>query len=288
MRKGKSHPNYANFFISVATVKYQLIIWPMNFVTQRGSIIFYEEFGSPTNPPLLLIHGSTLTGNADFCVESNIAQRFAKNYRVIVPDCPGHGKSPAEWLSKDMPRYSFTSMAADLAELLLGLNAAPAFVFGHSNGGTVALYMAKEQSQQVRAAILLAANAYIDEHIRTRVPIGMDAERVAHEEQQWLDEMIRLHDVHQGEGYWRQLLAATVTETITNPDWQQADLQHVQVPCLCVQGENDRVNVPGRHAQTLAAWLPNSELWLPAGLGHSVHWEAPDTFEQRARAFFAI
>lgn len=263
----------------------------MIFTTQRGSRIYYEEFGATDAPPILLIHGSTLTGNADFCVESNIAERFAKDHRVIVPDCPGHGRSQAEWTDGATGKalhYSFSGIAADLAELLRGLNAAPALVFGHSNGGTVALYLAKEHPAQVRAAILLAANAYIDPHIRNRVPIGMNAERIMRENPAWMDEMIRLHDTHQGAGYWRHLLAATIAETVTHPNWQAADLQTVTVPCLCVQGQNDSVNVPGRHAETLAAWLPNSTLWTPANIGHSVHWEIPDEFELRAQAFFAL
>jgi pimeloyl-ACP methyl ester carboxylesterase len=82
------------------------------------------------------------------------------------------------------------------------------------------------------------------------------------------------------------LLQSTITETITNPDWALADLADVRVPCLVAQGERDPVNAPSHHAETLHEWLPNSQLWIPAGVGHSVHWELPDEFERRAREFF--
>ena len=296
----------------------------MLFETASGNVIYYTEFGSAAAPPLLLIHGSTLTGELDYVVNSDIAQRFATDFRVIVPDCQGHGRSDAVWLDayddeangdladddlvagaldEDLAlgngkaphvllnpptlNYSFSDMAADLADLLVGLNASPACIAGHSNGGNVALYMAKEQSEHVRAAVLLAANAYIDDHVRTRVPINMHPDRVERERPEWMREMVELHDTHHGDGYWRELLLATVAETITNPDWQKEDLADVRVPCLVVQGENDATNAPGRHAQVLHDWLPGSELWMPPGVGHSVHWEVPDEFEQRVRAFFA-
>ena len=243
--------------------------------------IYYEEFGEQTAPPLLLIHGSTLTGHKDYCHYSNMAQRFSASgrYRVIVPDCPGHGRSAK------VP-YSFSGMAASLAGLLMALDASPAFVIGHSNGGNIALYMAKEQPHHTRAAVLLAANAYIDEHIKTRVPVGMNPDRVAQQDLAWMTEMIELHDMHHGHGYWRELLRGTIQETITNPDWTREDLQHTHTPCLCVQGEADRVNAAGRHAQVLHEWLPNSQLWVPPSVGHSVHWEIPDAFEARVDSFF--
>ena len=244
--------------------------------------IYYEEFGDPGAPALLLIHGSTITGRHDYCVESNMAERFAKRYRVIVPDCPGHGRSGVG----EPLDYSFSRMAARLARLLAKLDASPAFVIGHSNGGNVALYFAKEQPQHTRAAVLLAANAYIDEHVRTRVPVNMHPDRVWRERRAWANEMVELHDTHHGRDYWRVLLEGTIAETITNPDWTKDDLKDVTTPCLCVQGEHDATNAPGRHAQVLHDWLPNAELWVPASAGHSVHHELPDEFERRVQAFF--
>jgi len=244
--------------------------------------LYYEDFGPPAAPLVLLIHGSTMTGHLDFGVESDLAQRLSSRYRVIVPDCPGHGRSGVG----ERLDYSFSHMAARLASLLVATTASPAFVIGHSNGGNIALYFALEQPQHTRAAVLLAANAYIDPHIHARVPAGMDPGRVYRENFTWASQMIDLHDIHHGRGHWRRLLEATIQETITNPNLGERDLAHVSVPCLCVQGENDRVNAPGSHAQVLRAWLPHSELWVPAGCGHSVHHERPDEFERRVVAFF--
>jgi pimeloyl-ACP methyl ester carboxylesterase len=263
----------------------------MLFLTSQNNSIYYDVYGESNAFPLLLIHGSTLTGQQDYCILSDTAHRFSKKYRVIVPDCRGHGRSSAVWRDESDGHatrltYSFSEMSRDLAELLVALNASPAFVIGHSNGGNIALYMVKEQSQHVRAAVLLAANAYIDDHIYNRVPLGMNPDRVARDSQDWMNEMITLHDAHHGDGYWRDLLLATLEETITHPNWTKDDLKDIRVPCFVVQGENDAVNAKGKHAQTLHDWLPNSALWIPEGIGHSVHYELPDEFEQRVNVFF--
>jgi hypothetical protein len=44
------------------------------------------------------------------------------------------------------------------------------------------LYLAHEHPMHTRAAVLLAANGYIDDHIRARVPNRMHPGRVARED----------------------------------------------------------------------------------------------------------
>ncbi len=256
----------------------------MFFTTTQGNRIYYQAVGEPNARPVLLIHGSTMTGAQDFCVESTLAARLAETCRVIVPDCRGHGQSDPVWRDSEESYpggplvYSFSAMARDLADLLIHLDVAPAVVMGHSNGGNVALYMLKEQPRATRGGVLLAAYAYIDAHLPASVPRGMNPDRVAAESPEWMHEMQQHHDLHHGPGYWRLLLRATIYETVTHPNWTAADLTHITVPVLCVQGAQDGVNVPGQHAQTLVRWLPNAELWVAENSGHSVHHELPDEF----------
>jgi pimeloyl-ACP methyl ester carboxylesterase len=251
-----------------------------------GVLLSYVTVGPSSGPAVLLIHGSTETGESDWMVASPIALRLAElGHFVVVPDCRGHGRSSASY-TDDSLDYSFEQMASDGAALLRALGVPRAFVCGHSNGGTVALCLARSFPAQVRGAVVLAGNAYVDDHVRTRVPIGMDADRVDRESPAWRDSMIALHDSVHGKGYWRSLLAATVRETVSYPNWSAADLACVDVPVLAVQGSNDSVNVPGRHAETIASWLPRGSLWLAAGRGHSVHQEAPDEFVTRITEFF--
>ena len=258
------------------------------FTLRDGAQLSYLTAGDAGGEPVLLIHGSTETAESDWFVHSDIGTRLASlGYFVVAPDCRGHGRSLATRSSSGLPEYSFEQMAADGAELLRALGMPRAFVCGHSNGGTVALCLARSFPLQVRAAVVLAGNAYVDEHVRTRVPVGMDPDRVEQESPAWRDSMVDLHDAHQGEGYWRDLLLATIGETVSYPQWTADDVAGVDVPVLAVQGSGDTVNVPGRHAETIAEWLPRASLWIAEGYGHSVHREAPVEFVERMTTFFA-
>jgi pimeloyl-ACP methyl ester carboxylesterase len=81
---------------------------------------------------LLLLHGLGGTGEVWRGVVDQLETRWPGSW--IVPDLPGHGRSPA------LDRYSFGGVAARLADLLpAGREVA---VLGHSLGGALALTLA--------------------------------------------------------------------------------------------------------------------------------------------------
>ena len=215
----------------------------------------------------MLIHGSTITGQADWHV---IAPLLATDYRVIVPDCRGHGQSSNPNFS-----YSFKELAADTAALIHALGYERAHIIGHSNGGNVALVTLLEHPEVVQTCIAQAANAYVTPYLIDREPAVFDPERVAREDPEWMNQMIALHGPTHGSDYWRDLLRLTLREIITEPNYTPADLAQVQRPAFVVQGTNDTVNAPDRHAQFIAQHVPDAELWIPPEVAHNVHVEIP-------------
>jgi pimeloyl-ACP methyl ester carboxylesterase len=253
----------------------------MPFIDINAAHIFYETFGDdrPDHAPIVLIHGSTITGRADW---GEVAPRLARDYRVIVPDCRGHGQSSNPNLS-----YSFKEMAADTAELIGALGYDRAHIIGHSNGGNVALVTLLEFPEVVQTCVLQAANAYVSADLIEREPRIFDPDRVQRESPDWMNEMIELHSPTHGADYWRDLLRLTLHETITQPNYTPADLAQVDRPVLVIQGENDSVNAPAQHAQFIAQHIPHAELWTPAGIGHNVHTELLETWLDRVTDFLA-
>jgi len=65
----------------------------------------------------------------------------------------------------------------------------------------------------------------------------------------------------------------TAREIISEPNYTPSDLQAVRRPTLIIQGEQDRVNALYEHAQFIARYIPQAELWIPASVGHTVHNE---------------
>ncbi|OGO36248.1 MAG: hypothetical protein A2W35_10330, partial [Chloroflexi bacterium RBG_16_57_11] len=251
----------------------------MAYIEINGARIYYETFGQdrPGQAPVLLIHGSTVTGKGDWEL---VAPLLAPHRRVIVPDCRGHGQSSNPNLS-----YSFKEMADDMAALVRLLGYERAQVIGHSNGGNVALVMLMEHPEVVQSAVLQAANAYVSQDLVDKEPAIFDPERVERESPGWKDSMIALHGDTHGPEYWRDLLRLTVQEIITQPCYTPEDLQQVLRPALVVQGQHDRVNAPARHAQFIAQHIPYAELWIPPGVGHNVHLERLFEWIERIESF---
>jgi pimeloyl-ACP methyl ester carboxylesterase/cell wall-associated NlpC family hydrolase len=253
----------------------------LSFIEINGAQIYYETFGEEraNRAPVVLIHGSTGTGQSNWRL---VAPLLAREYRVIVPDCRGHGQS-----SNPHRSYSFKEMADDTAALIRALGYARAHIIGHSNGGNVALVTLIEHPQVVQTAILQAANAYVSPDLVEKEPAIFDPERVARERPDWRDEMIALHGATYGKEYWRDLLRLTLQEIITQPNYTPADLARVERPTFVIQGEHDRVNAPMRHAQFIAHHIPDAEYWLPKGIGHNVHDEALCDWLARVLDFLA-
>jgi pimeloyl-ACP methyl ester carboxylesterase len=229
--------------------------------------------------PILLIHGSLIDGETDWSV---VAPLLAQRYTVIVPDCRGHGHS-------DNPgrTYSFRQLADDAVSLVRALGYERAYVIGHSNGGNVALVALLEYPDAVQACIAQAANAYITPHLIEREPVYFDADRIEREEPARKTQLIALHEAANGAGYWRDLLALTLAETVSAPNYTTAQLAQVSRPVLAIQGEQDAANAPDRHAQFIAGHIPRAELWAPAGVGHNVHRELPCEWVARVFDFLA-
>jgi pimeloyl-ACP methyl ester carboxylesterase len=252
----------------------------MPFVSINGARLYYETFGEAHagRAPVLLVHGSTATGRSDW---GAMAPRLAAaGWQVILPDCRGHGQS-----ENPNQSYSFQEMAADCAGLVRALGQPQAHFVGHSNGGNVVLVALMEQTGAVATCVAQAANAYVSADLVEKEPPLFEPERVARDAPDWMREMQALHGPAHGPDYWRDLLRLTVRAIISEPNYTPSDLARVRQPVFVIQGARDGVNATGRHAQYIAENIPGAELWLPEGVGHSVHEELPDEWLRRVLAF---
>ncbi len=100
------------------------------FFSQRLRL-HYVDWGNPTAPPLLLIHGGRdHCRNWDF-----VAERLRDRYHVIAPDLRGHGDS--QWAASGS--YTGAAYIYDLAQLIESLKLAPVTIIAHSLGGMISL-----------------------------------------------------------------------------------------------------------------------------------------------------
>ena len=100
------------------------------YVSQRLRL-HYADWGNPTAPPLILVHGGR-----DHCRNWDwVAQELRRDYHIVAPDLRGHGDS-AHSPSGD---YSLSAFVYDLAQLIHQQQLAPVRIIAHSLGGSIAL-----------------------------------------------------------------------------------------------------------------------------------------------------
>ncbi len=109
--------------------------------------LHYVDWGNPSAPPLLLIHGGR-----DHCRNWDwMAARLRKDWHVIAPDLRGHGDS--QW-SPD-GNYSMSGYIYDLAQLIHQQNLAPVTIVAHSLGGNIAIRYAGIYPENVRKLVAI-------------------------------------------------------------------------------------------------------------------------------------
>ncbi len=109
--------------------------------------LHYVDWGNPTAPPLVLVHGGR-----DHCRNWDwVAADLARDWHVIAPDLRGHGDSA--WSSDG--NYGMAPFVYDLAQLIHGLKLAPVTLIAHSLGGNVALRYAGLYPENVATIVAI-------------------------------------------------------------------------------------------------------------------------------------
>jgi pimeloyl-ACP methyl ester carboxylesterase len=119
----------------------------MPFFNNDGIKIYYEAEGE--GPPVVLIHGfaASLEGNWK---QANWVEVLKNNYKVILLDCRGHGKSDKPL---DPAQYG-EHMTDDIIKLLDHLSIEKANFFGYSMGSRLTLDLLLSKQELFISAIL--------------------------------------------------------------------------------------------------------------------------------------
>jgi 3-oxoadipate enol-lactonase len=109
----------------------------------NGIELAYELLGSGS--PLVMIHGA----QGDQTMFTDLARRFAENFKVLTFDQRGSGLS-----EKPHTAYSIPILADDTAALMDHIGFSAAHVIGVSMGGTIAQELVLRHPAKVRSLIL--------------------------------------------------------------------------------------------------------------------------------------
>lgn len=269
------------------------------WVELDGLRFHYTEWGSPSAPPVLLLHGL----NVQCHTWDPIARDLAKDYRVIAMDMRGHGDS--DWARSG---YRVHSMARDVHGLIDALALAPVRLVGHSAGVRVAIAVAGERPETVRSLALSDAGpansasgavamrdfiqattnlrGFRDEDDARKFYLGFHPE--------WREDFIDLHVKYQLRRNWAGKLVPKadpdvqwITGSVSLPDveylWKMSE--NLTMPTLLLVGRRSNVLDEGVVEKMLAA-MPAAEVrWFDTG--HYVPREDPEGFTKVLVEFLA-
>jgi pimeloyl-ACP methyl ester carboxylesterase len=120
-------------------------------IDSNGVWIRFEQYGEPTAPTVLLVHGFASSADDNWLQTGWVRALTKAGRRVVALDCRGHGQSDKP---HDPAAYGHDRMAGDLEEVLRYANARTVDVFGYSMGSFLTLRLLERKPGRVRSAIL--------------------------------------------------------------------------------------------------------------------------------------
>lgn len=231
-----------------------------------------------TPPTMVFLHESL--GCIDTWREFPAFLAEAAGLDAIVYDRLGYGLSAPMPDAPRTPRYLHIE-AERLFGLLDVLGIDDVVLFGHSDGGSIALLAAAMQPERVRAVITEGAHVFVEE--RT-----LEGVRTAQTLMAKTDLPVRLARYH-GDKVAR--LTSAWIDTWLAPefrDWHiAADLRAARCPALIIQGDGDEYGTPAQVEAIVQAWGGKAEALLLPGTRHTPHREATKTVMAATTAFVA-
>jgi pimeloyl-ACP methyl ester carboxylesterase len=261
----------------------------------NGLQVRYLDHG--TGPAVVLLHG--MAASWQWWLENIPA--LAQQHRVIAVDLPGFGHSEQLTAPAEMATHARTVL-----DLLTQLGIESATVSGHSMGGLVAMEMFVGDPQRVRNLILVDSGGvpmperrlavvlmalrigaailrrrFIRRALATKPWVRRLALRAAFRDPRVMSPKLAAETMplFGGPGFVDAVAAAGRAVHATVPE-------SITCPVLLVWGERDVIASP-RSAQQMHDRLPDSELVVFAGAGHTPMVEFPCQFNDLALRFIA-
>ena len=228
------------------------------------------EFGKVGAAPLVLLHG--LSGSSRWWKRNVLG--FARDFRVVVPDLIGFGRTRIRGPLPDIPR-----IAEVLGEWMGTLGLSPGSVVGHSMGGQIAIHLAARSPERVKRLVLVDA-AGIPRPLTPRAVLRFAAEVAP--PSRWGDPafvpVIVGDALMAGVGTVLRGLAHCLREDV------RPLLPRVTAPTLVLWGELDTI-VPLAHARELRSAIPGARLVVLPRAAHNPMVDRPAEFNRVVSAF---
>ena len=276
-------------------------------VTVAGKPLFVAEAGS--GPPAVLLHGGGPGASGVSNYSRNI-DALATQFRVIVPDLPGYGRS-MKGVDHDDP---FGYLADMIRGLLDELGIGSAHLVGNSYGGAAALRLALDTPNRVGKLVLMGpggigtTRALPTDGLKSLLSYYGGRARTGPSRDK-LEAFIRTYLVYDGASVPDDVIdlryqASIDPEVVADPPlrrpsgpmalrtlWRMdltrdSRLKDLQIPTLVLWGRDDKVNRPAG-GPVLLNMMANAQLVMTSRTGHWMQWERADLFNRLVTEFLS-
>lgn len=227
-------------------------------------------------PPLVFLH----EGLGSVAMWKDFPQQLCQRLgmRGLVYSRFGYGRStPRPAGERFAVEFMHREARAALPALLDALGIERARLFGHSDGGSIALLAAAALPGRIDAVVAVAPHVFVEPISVTSIA----AARTAYLEQGLRERLAKYHDdVDSAFWGWNDVWLDPAFR-----DWNiEAELDTLRCPLLAVQGEDDEYGTL-EQIDAIARRLPKTRLLALANCGHSPHRDQPEALIDAAGAF---
>ena len=232
-------------------------------------ILYTEVLGS--GEPIVFLHTGLQTGLLDFVYQR---EYFKNNFKVILPDLRGHGKS----IENDFSNF-FEDSAKDLLETLEHLEVKSAHIVGCSLGALVGLYFAKMYPHKAKSLCIsgvlpVKPENWLELHNEN---VEGQTQLLHHEETVKYFDSIHMSD-------WKQFLYMG-----RNEEWypfeETKDLDTITCPVLYMVGEGNKDETKGAIVYPLTK--ENVHVSIIPFAGHLIHSDQHEIYTKVLELFLS-
>ena len=197
----------------------------------------------------------------------------AAGLRGLVYSRPGYGRSTPRatdeiWNNDFMHRQALEVLPALLKALAIDTEAQPPWLYGHSDGGSMALLYAAHFPDALAGAVVAAPHILVEDLSVSSIELA----RQAYLETDLRDRLAKYHDEPDSPFWgWNRIWLAPAFRS-----WSiEAEIASIRCPLLALQGRDDEYGTL-RQVHGIAQRLPHTELLELANCAHSPHRDQPE------------
>jgi 3-oxoadipate enol-lactonase len=236
---------------------------------------------------ILCVHG--LGGTSNFYTPQCLT--LASRYRVVRPDLPGSGRTPAR------EGLSIQSVVDTLLRLARALEIERAHVVGHSLGSVICQHLALQDPRLVRTLVLLGP--FLTPPEPARQALRDRARKARTEGMAGIADQVLQASTSADTRNSQPVAAALVRELLMRQDpegyaracealaaAEPADIARLACPTLLITGDEDPTGTPSG-ARAMAERIPGARLIVLPRCGHWTTLERPAECTAALKEFYA-